>query len=104
MATVAINSPDIIQFVNISGQKTSGDPTIIFQSGEWGTDKHSESGIVVDVSGEQLPLLDASNARKLARWLERAADALDGVKHHNNKKRSKHFYAEDENDDFSSRY
>lgn len=105
MANVSINTPDTIQFVNLgpTGKKTETDPTVIFQAGEWNADGKTETGVAVDVSGDQLPLLTAANARKLARWLERAADDLDGTKHHN-KKRGKHQYDEDDSDDFSSQY
>lgn len=104
MANVSINTADTLQFVNIgsNGKKTESDPTVLFQAGDWGADGKNEAGIVVDVSGDQVPLLTTANARKLARWLEKAADDLDGVKHHN-KKRGKH-YDEDDGDDFTSRY
>ncbi|NDD53112.1 hypothetical protein EBZ39_04395 [bacterium] len=104
MANVAINSHDTLQFVNIgnNGKKTETDPTVLFQAGEWGIDGKTETGIIVDVFGDQMPLLTTTNARKLARWLEKAADNLDGVKHRNNK-RGKNL-DEDDSNNFLSRY
>lgn len=104
MATVVVNSADTIQFVNIGSSAGSNGPTLLLQSGDWQDGDHVESGIVVDVAGDQAPILTADNARKLARWLQRAADTIEGVKS-TNKKRHRSSYSEDEeDDDFSRRY
>lgn len=82
MATVVVNNPDHIEFRNVNAAKTQEDsPAVSFQAGEWNAENHVEAGIVVDVFGSQLPLLSPTDARKLAKWLTRAADDLEGVKH-----------------------
>lgn len=104
MATIALNSADTIQFVNISVRDKQSAPTMIMQAGDWQNDSGVETGITVDVTGDEVPILTADNARKLAKWLQRAADNLDGVKSAP-KKRHKFTYEEDDNDDdFSRRY
>ena len=81
MATVVVNKPDHIEFSNITATKLPADsPTVSFQAGEWDAENHAEAGIVVDVFGSQLPLLSPGDARKLAKWLVRAADDIEGVK------------------------
>lgn len=81
MATVVVNKPDHIEFSNVNTAKPPADsPTVSFQSGEWDAENYTEAGIVIDVFGPQLPLLSTADARKLAKWLVRAADDLEGVK------------------------
>lgn len=99
MATLIENTPSSIQFVNADGTKER--PTLSVQAGDWEVNDHTESGIVFDTYGEQAPILTPADARKLAKWLNRAADLLDGVKHHNNDKKNKtrhHYEADDEDD------
>lgn len=78
MAAVTKNTADFIEFQNFSPKNA---PTLTVQAGEWQTssDGH-EIGLVFDVLGAQLPILSPDDARKLARWLERAAALLDGKK------------------------
>ncbi|NBT75206.1 MAG: hypothetical protein EBT15_04405 [Betaproteobacteria bacterium] len=97
MATVVINQPNHIEFKNVSAVKSPADaPTVSFQAGDWDAENYTEAGIVVDVFGPQLPLLSPADARKLAKWLARAADDLEGVKHD---KKRKHRPRSDEDDD-----
>lgn len=105
MATVVLNSSDAIQFVNISAKPSQTDPTLILQAGDWQNDNSVESGIMFDVTGQEAPILTADNARKLAKWLQRAADMLEGVKT-NTKKRHRFSYDEDDDntDDFTRRH
>lgn len=81
MATVVVNRPDLIEFKNISvAAPTEKPPTLNVQTGIWQVDDgNGEAGIVFEVSGNNAPLLNAADARKLARWLARAADELDGA-------------------------
>lgn len=97
MATVVINKPDQIEFKNlITGKSPEDAPTVSLQAGDWDAGSHTEAGIVVDVFGQQLPLLSPTDARKLAKWLTRAADELEGVK---SDKKRKHRRHEEEDDD-----
>lgn len=85
MATVVVNRPDLIEFKNAT---TSGEaPTLNVQAGDWDLGGHAESGVVFDVAGDPLPILTAHDARKLAKWLNRAADELEGKKKSNKKPR-----------------
>lgn len=103
MATIGINSADTIQFVNISVAGKDR-PTLLMQSGEWQNDTGVETGITVDVTGDEVPILTADNARKLAKWLQRAADTLDGVKTQAKKRQKFSYEDEDDTDDYSRRY
>lgn len=87
MATVVINQPDHIEFRNVNAAKSSAEsPSVSFQAGDWDAGNYTEAGIVIDVFGAQLPLLSPTDARKLAKWLVRAADDLEGVKHDKKRK------------------
>ncbi len=99
MATVVVNKPDHIEFKNATPASIPADdtPTVSFQAGDWDAGGYTESGIVVDAYGAQLPLLSPNDARKLAKWLTRAADELDGNK--TAKKRKPHYERDDEDND-----
>lgn len=99
MATVVANTPDLIEFKNVlAGVDTKNCPTVTAQAGTWDAGGHSESGIVVDVYGEQAPLLTPADARKLAKWLNKAADELDGQRA-SKKPGQKQRHYDDEDDD-----
>jgi len=95
VATLVENQPDSILYVNAtsSGQKDA--PTLSVQAGDWEVGDHVEAGVVFDTTGPQPPILTAADARKLAKWLSRAADSLDGVKH-SDKKKNRHYYEQDD--------
>ena len=98
MATIAVNTPDNIQFVNVEGGQTKDVPTLSVQSGDWQIGPHVEPGVILDVRGEEAPMLTANDARKLAKWLMRAADQLDGVKNSDKKRKPRQHYEIDEDD------
>ena len=82
MATLHINTADTIEFKNIRPELQATDyPFISAQLGDWEIADKLEPGIVIDAVGtDKYPLLlSANDARKLAKWLTRAADALDGT-------------------------
>ncbi len=96
MATVVVNTPDHIEFRNVTASKTPADaPTLSLQAGDWDSGTHTETGIVVDVYGAQLPLLSPTDARKLAKWLVRAADDIEGVKSDKKRKTKNHYEVDD---------
>lgn len=101
MATLHINTADTIEFKNIRPELQSKDyPFISAQLGDWEIAGKLEPGIVIDAIGtDDYPLLlSANDARKLAKWLTRAADTLDGTTapHKQNKKRT-HYEEDDDN-------
>lgn len=98
MATVVINQPDHIEFRNVNAAKSPAEsPTVSLQAGDWDAENYTETGIVIDVYGPQLPLLSPADARKLAKWLNRAADDLEG--HKPDKKRKNRYHSDDEDNE-----
>lgn len=104
MASIVVNANDVIQFVNVGAKPSKTDPTLLVQAGDWENGAGVEAGVAFDVSGAQIPILTASNARKLAQWLNKAADWLDGVKPAGRKHSKKHYDEDDDADQFSSKY
>ncbi|NDD53967.1 hypothetical protein EBZ39_08835 [bacterium] len=102
MATVVVNRPDLIEFRNIVPAKpASSSPTLVVQAGTWQAENNTEeSGIVFDVGGENAPLLSPTDARKLARWLTKAADEIEGLGHEKKKNKPKRHWGEDDDDDY----
>lgn len=98
MATLAENSPNAIRFVNNDGSEES--PTLLITAGDWQADGHVETGIVFDTFGDQAPILTPTDARKLAKWLTRAADLLDGNKQHDKKNKPKRHYDDEEDNEY----
>lgn len=94
MATVVKNTPEQIEFQNITPGGSS--PTLSVQAGDWETDAGGEVGVVFDVFGPQPPLLSPHDARKLAKWLERAAALLDGKKPDKKHKHPRPNYEDDD--------
>lgn len=100
MATIVANTPDLIEFKNVLADTAPPNcPTVTVQAGTWDAGGHSEAGITIDVYGDQAPLLTPADARKLARWLTKAADDLDGVKQTKKAKNKPRHYSDDEEDD-----
>ena len=99
MATIAINTPDNIQFMNLDAGKNDDTPTLIVSAGDWEIEQRVEPGIVFDITGAQAPMLTSTDARKLSKWLSRAADNLDGVKKTDKKKNKAHHYDADDDDE-----
>jgi hypothetical protein len=98
VANISVNSADTIQFVNVETGPTKDHPTLTVQAGDWDSGTTAMSGIVVDVTGTQAPLLTPIDARKLSKWLARAADMLDGVKNSEKKKKPRAHYEEDDDE------
>lgn len=97
MAAIVENTPTSIQFANLeTGAKNSS--ALLVQAGDWDAGDHVESGIVFETTGEQMPLLTAADARKLAKWLSRAADIVEGVKHSDKKNKARRHYEQDDED------
>lgn len=93
MASLTINNPNTIEFANLS-PSVKDSPTLNVQCGEWESSGSFVAGVVFDVLGARMPLLSAHDARKLAKWLNRAADTLDGVKNSGKKGKSRRHYEE----------
>lgn len=100
MATLVENRPDSIQYVNASTTNTKDVPTLLIQAGDWQVDAHVEPGIVFEIFGDQPPILTSADARKLAKWLSRAADSLDGTKNSDKKSKHRHYQQDDDSDEY----
>lgn len=100
MATIVENRPDSLVYTNGLSADKENSPTLAVQAGDWEVGDHVESGIVFDTYGPQPPLLTSADARKLAKWLNRAADSLDGVKHSDKKNKHRHHYEQDDIDEY----
>lgn len=100
MATVVVNRPDLIEFRNIVPKAQASDsPTLVVQAGVWQAENNTdETGIVFDVGGANAPLLTPVDARKLAKWLTKAADELEGIGAEKKKHKQKRHWGEDEED------
>lgn len=101
MANISVNNSGTIEFKNLTdGLKSEDAPTLTAQAGDWNNGNYVESGVTFDVVGEQLPLLSANDARKLAKWLIRAADDLEGKKNRDNKKASRRREEDDDENQY----
>lgn len=101
MANLRINTLYEIEFQNFRAAVPNDElPYVSAQLGEWEIGSAIEAGIVIDAGGTQdyPPILTATDARKLAKWLNAAADALEGeVKKTKKHKKRNHYEEEDDN-------
>lgn len=105
MANLRINTLYEIEFQNFRPNVAPADlPYVAAQLGDWKIGDSTEAGIVVDAGGpeEYPPILSAAAARKLAKWLNNAADALDGNTNNSHKKHKKrnHYQEDDEDNEY----
>lgn len=99
MATLSLNTPDAIEFKNVRPNVPANDaPAVLAQVGEWDMGPTTESGIVIDAFGTDTyaPILSANDARKFAKWLNRAADMLDNTASAPKKNKKRTHYEEDD--------
>lgn len=99
MATLSLNTADAIEFKNMRPDISAHDaPVVLVQVGEWDMGKTAEAGVIVDAYGTDTytPILTANDARKLAKWLNRAADILDNAANAPKKNKKRTHYEEDD--------
>lgn len=70
--------------------------TVLVEVGTWKTETGNTSGVLVDIIGDMDALLSATDARKLGRWLLRAAEELDGKPAQERKGRAQRRYEADD--------
>ncbi len=102
MATITINTAEEIEFRDARPGVAADASFIVVQLGEWEfANKKVETGVIVDTNGLDAPpvVLSANNARKLAKWLMRAADQLDSEGSAKQPKK-RHYYEQDDDDDY----
>lgn len=80
MPSIINQTADSFELQNIDPAKKNDDepPTLLAEMGTWRAPAGDQSGVSITVYGELSPLLSVSDARKLAKWLLRAADELEG--------------------------
>lgn len=100
MAITTINTADTLEFrTSLPGAPKDPPPYVSIQLGTWELATKTESGIIIDSGGDTnySPVLSAADARKLAKWLSRAADEMEGISTKKNSKK-KHHYEEDDDE------
>lgn len=104
MSNLRIHTPDEIEFQNNRpGVPATALPYVTAQLGEWEMGDAVETGIIVDAGGTEkyAPILSATDARKLAKWLNNAADTIEGLPNTTNKKHKKRtYYEQDDEPDY----
>lgn len=101
MATTVINTPDTIEFRTSKPEAPKNPvPYVTIQLGNWELGYGDDLGIVIDAGGDAAypPVLSATDARKLAKWLNKAADELEGIDGKKSHKK-KHYTAEEDEDE-----
>jgi hypothetical protein len=99
VATITINTAETIEFREAQPNLPPDASFVTVQLGKWELDNRVETGIIVDSNGLDVPptILSANNARKLAKWLTRAADQLDATGSSKSAKK-RHYYEQDDDD------
>jgi hypothetical protein len=96
---IVTNESDIFELKNeiVPGEGNDA-PTLLLEAGKWKTERGNISGISVSVFGDVSPLISPTEARKLAKWLQRAADELEGAENHKPRAGTKpsHYEQDDE--------
>lgn len=76
---IVTNEVDIFELRNdVPVPEGEERPTLLLESGTWNTKQGTISGISVSTFGDVSPLVSPTEARKLAKWLQRAAEELEG--------------------------
>lgn len=79
MSPIVHNARDIFEVRNAVPVPEGEDPpTMLAELGDWRTPQGQVSGVVVSTFGNVAPILSANEARKFGRWLQKAADELEG--------------------------
>lgn len=95
---------DFIFFANRAAQPEDANlPALVVEFGELSdADSQPLSGVIFSIEGDYSPVLSSRDARKLSKWLDRAADSLDGISASpKGKKKRRHKYDEEDEDDYA---
>ncbi len=80
MSSIINQTADSFELKNVqTDQKQTNPPTLLAEVGIWRSTEGNQSGVSVALYGDIAPLLSASDTRKFAKWLLRAADELEGA-------------------------
>jgi hypothetical protein len=77
---IVTNEIDIFELRNdVPAAKGDEPPTLLVEMGIWTTKTGDVAGISMTTYGDVSPLVSPTEARKLAKWLTRAAEELEGA-------------------------
>jgi hypothetical protein len=77
---IVTNEIDIFELRNdVLVAEGEDQPTFLAEAGTWNTKTGRVTGISVSTFGDVAPIVSPTEARKLAKWLVRAAEDLDGA-------------------------
>lgn len=100
MSDIKINADDVFELRNPASKEAPNDPpTLSCEMGVWDSGNGSKSGVTIATYGELSPLVEPHDVRRLAKWLNAAADALMGEKQSKKRKNNRH-YEEDEDNEY----
>lgn len=101
MSDIKMNTDDVFELQNAGKYaKNEEPPTLLFEAGLWDTADGQKSGISVSAFGELAPLIEPRDAKRLAKWLEAAADMLSGERRKNGERKGQKKRRDDEDDAF----
>ena len=96
---IVTNEDDIFELRNdVPVAKGEDQPTVLVEAGTWKTDNGNTTGIAVTTYGDIAALVSPNEARKLAKWLMRAADKLEGDGRNKSRPGSKPSHYEQDDD------
>jgi hypothetical protein len=97
---IVTNEIDIFELRNdVPTAKLEDLPTLFAETGIWSTKTGDVAGISMTTYGDVSTLVSPTEARKLAKWLTRAADALEGANSRKSRPGSKPSHYEPDDDD-----
>ena len=76
---IVTNEDDLFELRNdVPLEDGEDQPTVLVEAGTWKTHNGNTTGIAITTYGDVAALVSPNEARKLAKWLTRTADRLDG--------------------------
>ena len=101
MSDIKINVADVFKLQNPLSKDVQHDPpTLICEAGVWDSGDGMKSGVLIATSGELSPLVEPQDVRRLAKWLNAAADEMTGEKQNHKRRKNNRHYEEDEDNEY----
>lgn len=99
MSPIVHNDRDSFEVRNMASDlKDADQPTLLAEVGDWRTTNGVVTGVSFSTFGDVSPILSPTEARKLAKWLQKVADDMEGAKTNRDRPGSKrsHYELDDE--------
>jgi hypothetical protein len=96
---IVTNEPDLFELRNdVPVAEGEDPPTVLVEAGTWKTHTGNATGIAITTYGDLAALLSPNEARKLAKWLMKTAERLEGESRSKSRPGSKpsHYDLDDE--------